>query len=87
MSFVENEKKTLYSVVTTAIPMETLNFFLSCLELNYKLNAKEFHILSSVDMESFKDLITSIGNECDCEMPPYDPIIEPKVQSSLTTFT
>lgn len=63
-----------------------MEFFFVVLEHNYKLNSSSYPMISSVDMNCFKDRMTSFSNngigDIGHEML-YDPIMEPLVQSSL----
>ena len=66
--------------------METFDFFFVILDHNYKLNAKDYPLISSVDIQSFKDRMTSFRNHGFGDIGSdvlYDPIMEPLVQSSL----
>lgn len=70
-------------------PMDELVLFFAFLEHNYKLNSSEYPLISSVDINCFKDRITSFSNNgiggIGCDML-YDPLMEPLVQSSLAHF-
>lgn len=63
-----------------------IDLFLAVLEHNYRKNSIEYPMISSVDMNSFKDRITSFSNNAIGSDIQYDPIMEPLVGSSLAHF-
>lgn len=68
--------------------MSELAIFIACLEHNYKLNSSEYPLISSIDIDHFKNRITSFSkNEGEIGGETlYDPIMELLVQSSLAHF-
>lgn len=67
-------------------PMNELALFFACLEHNYQFNSSEYPLISSIDINNFKDRMTSFSNNGIGDGILYDPILEPLVQSSLAHF-
>jgi len=70
----------------TTCPKSELALFLTCLDHNYKINSSDYPLISSIEINGFKERITSFSNngigEMGCDII-YDPLMEPLVQSSL----
>lgn len=58
--------------------------FFAFLEHNYKQNDSEYPMISSVDINSFKDRITSFSNNGIGSDMLYDPLMEPLVGRAPT---